>query len=232
MFDAFKTIAIVPARDGSKGFPGKNFKKFDRKPLFLHAIDQALRTCDCCIFSSDNEDALSKAGSMQNVYLHERDAKLAGDDSPIDETLLDIAERFNLEKKSLVILQPTSPLRLDSSINTAIEKFNNRKFDLVMGITQTNSSILKFGFVSDDKFKPISDPKYCFSNRQALPPIFRPNGSFFVFCSSWLILNGSLATNNIGSIRMSETESLDIDTHEDFIEAEQIFRRRSKQGMS
>jgi CMP-N-acetylneuraminic acid synthetase len=229
MFDAFDTIAIVPARDGSKGFPGKNFKKFDKKPLFMHAIDQALRTCDCCIFSSDNDGALAKAGSMQNVYLHERSAKLAGDDSPIDETLLDIIERFNLDKKSLVILQPTSPLRLDSSINTAIEKFNKQKFDLVMGVTETNSGILKYGFVSDDKFKPISNPKYCFSNRQTLPTIFRPNGSFFVFASSWLILNGSLATDNIGCIQMSENESLDIDTQEDFMEAEQIFRRRSTQ---
>ena len=42
MFDAFKNIAIVPARDGSKGYPGKNFKTFYKKPLFLHAIDQAL----------------------------------------------------------------------------------------------------------------------------------------------------------------------------------------------
>ena len=61
MLNDFNTIAVVPARDGSKGFPSKNFRQFNKKPLFLHAIYQALRTCDCCIFSSDNSDALTKA---------------------------------------------------------------------------------------------------------------------------------------------------------------------------
>jgi CMP-N-acetylneuraminic acid synthetase len=226
MFDAFDTIAIVPARDGSKGFPGKNFKKFNKKPLFLHAIEQALRTCDCCIFSSDNANALAKAESIKNVYSHKRDAKLAGDNSSIIDTLLNIIEHFNLKNKYLVILQPTSPLRLDSTINTAINTFHERNFDLVMGVTESDSSILKYGFVSNGEFKPINDPKYCFSNRQELPSIFRPNGSCFVFSSSWLILNGSLATENIGCIQMSEDESVDIDTQEDFIKAEQIFCRR------
>ena len=96
MFDAFKTIAIVPARDGSKGYPGKNFKNFNEKPLFLHAIDQALRTCDCCIFSSDNLDALQKAKNMKNVYLHKRSVRLSEDDTPIDETLLDIIDNYKL----------------------------------------------------------------------------------------------------------------------------------------
>jgi CMP-N,N'-diacetyllegionaminic acid synthase len=226
MFDAFDTIAIVPARDGSKGFPGKNFKKFNKKPLFLHAIEQALRTCDCCIFSSDNANALAKAESIKNVYSHKRDAKLAGDNSSIIDTLLNIIEHFNLKNKYLVILQPTSPLRLDSTINKAINTFHERNFDLVMGVTESDSSILKYGFVSNGEFKPINDPKYCFSNRQELPSIFRPNGSCFVFSSSWLILNGSLATENIGCIQMSEDESVDIDTQEDFIKAEQIFCRR------
>lgn len=226
MFDAFDTIAIVPARDGSKGFPGKNFKKFNKKPLFLHAIEQALRTCDCCIFSSDNANALAKAESIKNVYSHKRDAKLAGDNSSIIDTLLNIIEHFNLKNKYLVILQPTSPLRLDSTINKAINTFHERNFDLVMGVTESDSSILKYGFVSNGEFKPINDPKYCFSNRQELPSIFRPNGSCFVFSSSWLILNGSLATESIGCIQMSEDESVDIDTQEDFIKAEQIFCRR------
>ena len=227
MFDAFKNIAIVPARNGSKGYPGKNFKTFYEKPLFLHAIDQALRTCDCCIFSSDNLDALRKAENMQNVYLHKRAARLSGDDAPIDKTLINIIDNFNLVDKSLILLQPTSPLRLDSSITKAIKKFNNNKFDLVMGVTEANSSILKYGFASNDEFKPLSDPKYCFSNRQVLPTVFRPNGSIFVFNSNWLSLNSSLATDNIGCVKMEENESVDIDTQDDFRTAELLFSNQA-----
>jgi len=224
MFDAFETIAIVPARSGSKGLPGKNFKNFNDRPLFLHAIDQALRICDCCIFSSDNLDALVKAGDRSNVYIHKRTGSLVEDNSPIDATLRDIIECFNIENKTLILLQPTSPLRLDSSINEAINKFNGGNFDLVMGVTETNNSILKYGFVSNDSFTAVSDPKYCFANRQSLPKIFKPNGSIFVFDSSWLISHGSLATDNIGCIKMSVKESVDIDSHEDFIQAEKISR--------
>ena len=215
MFDAFKTIAIVPARDGSKGYPGKNFKNFNEKPLFLHAIDQALRTCDCCIFSSDNEDALQKA-KFTGCIAHKRIASLARDDAPMDITLLNIIDIITL-RQNINILQPTSPLRLDTSIKKAIDTFEEKSFDLVMGVSSANSSILKSGFVSGNKFKPVGLAEHCFSNRQALPKIYKPNGSIFVCNSSWLSLNGSLATPKIGCIKMSENESYDIDTYEDFL---------------
>ena len=82
----------------------------------MHAIDQALRTCDCCIFSSDNEDALFQASKIDRVFYARRIASLARDDSPMDITLLNIIEHYNLKAKILILLQPTSPLRLDASI--------------------------------------------------------------------------------------------------------------------
>lgn len=226
MLNSFKTIAVVPARSGSRGLPGKNFKNFDGRPLYLRAIDQALKSCDCCIFSSDNLEALAEVGNTKNVYTHERARNFAEDDTPIDATLKNIIECFNIKNKTLILLQPTSPLRSDSSIHEALNKFDRKKVDLVMGVTKTDSSILKYGFVSNDEFKAVNDPKYCFTNRQSLPAIFRPNGSIFIFNSSWLISNGSLATHNIGCIKMSEHESFDIDSYEDFMKAETLFRDR------
>ena len=226
MFNRFKTIAVVPARSGSRTLPGKNFKHFDGRPLYLRAIDQALKNCDCCIFSSDNLEALAEVKGTKNLYTHERARNFAKDDTPIDATLKNIIECFNIKNKTLILLQPTSPLRSDSSIHEAINKFDRKKLDLVMGVTKTDSSVLKYGFVSNDDFKPVNSPKYCFANRQSLPAVFRPNGSIFIFNSSWLISNGSLATQNIGCIKMPKNEALDIDTYEDFVKAEKLFRDR------
>ena len=195
----------------------------------MHAIDQALRTCDCCIFSSDNEDALFQASKIDRVFAHRRIASLARDDSPMDVTLLNIIEHYNLKAKILILLQPTSPLRLDASIKKALDTFEENSFDLVMGVSSANSNILKSGFVSGNKFKPVGLVEHCFANRQSLPEIYKPNGSVFVCNSSWLSQNQSLATPKLVALKCLRMRAVDIDTCEDFLTAEALFLHNTEQ---
>ena len=118
---------------------------------------------------------------------------------------------------------------MDTSIKKALDTFEENSFDLVMGVSSANSNILKSGFVSGNKFKPVGLAEHCFANRQSLPKIYKPNGSIFVCNSSWLSRNQSLATPKIGCIKMSENESYDIDTYEDFLTAEALFLHNTEQ---
>ena len=216
-----KIISIVPARAGSKGFPGKNFRCFAGQPLFMHAINQALRVSDFCIFTTDNQKVLESLKPIEGLFLHKRQPKYATDDSPMHETLTDVCNAFKMKRNTIVLLQPTAPIRSDRSIQKAIKLHNEGSYELVMGISEANSDVLKTGLVSGGNFIPINEPSFCFANRQALPKVYKPNGSVFVFNSDWFKSRGELTSKNIGYVL--QPNNIDIDSATDFWAAEEIF---------
>jgi N-acylneuraminate cytidylyltransferase len=118
------------------------------------------------------------------------------------------------------LLQATSPLRRDGDIRNAIALYETGRFKLVMSVTKTDPGILKYGTVEDGCFTPISEPEYCFSNRQSLPSVSRPNGAIYVFSPEVFMRNASLKTSSIGAIEMPEACSIDIDSLADLEVAE------------
>lgn len=223
MNDDSKIISIVPARVGSKGLKEKNFLDFAGKPLFKHAIEQGLRTTGSCIFSSDSLSALRSTNQL-SIEKHMRKPELCSDSATMSEVLLDIVQSFGLRDETVILLQPTSPLRTDEDIHKAIKLYQKNHFDLVLSATETDNTFLKCGRNDNDRFIPVSDVEYCFSNRQALPKIYKPNGMLFVFKASWLLTNGGLRTNNIGMIPAEREYSIDVDNIADFHEAERLYQ--------
>ena len=218
-----KHIAIVPARQGSKGLKNKNFLDFCGRPLYRHAVDQALRVSDLCILSTDNGAILKKTNREEKVIIHARPPQLASDTSTIDHSVIDIIKKFNLKDRTIILLQPTSPLRTDADIEAALTLYKASNFDLVMSVCGTDPKILKSGFTRGKTFIPISKSKYCFMNRQSLPSTFKPNGAIFIFDSSWFLKNNGFESDKIGHILMDEELSMDIDDEKDFKIAERLF---------
>ena len=85
-----------------------------------------------------------------------------------------------------------------------------------MSISETDNSLLKSGFFEEQKFKPVNEADYCFSNRQDLPKMYKPNGAAFIFQANWLLKNKSFSTEKIGSIVIDPSVSIDIDNKQDF----------------
>ena len=218
-----KHIAIVPARQGSKGLKNKNFLNFCGRPLYQHAVEQALRVADECILSTDNSAILKKPNPNEKFMIHSRPPQLAADKSPIDQSLIDVIKKFNLKNQTIILLQPTSPLRTDAEIEAALALYKTGNFDLVISVCSTEPKILKSGFIHGKTFIPVSKSKYFFMNRQSLPSIFKPNGAIFIFDSTWFLKNKGFETEKIGHILMDEELSLDIDDEKDFKIAERLF---------
>lgn len=216
--------AFVPIRAGSKGLVDKNIKHFAGIPLYEHAVRQGLRCCGSCVISTDIETVLATPVT-DGRCVYRRPVGLASDASSMDDVLKDGIESLSLSGQSIVLLQATSPLRNDTNISEAITLYETGAFDLIMSVTQEDQSILKMGMIEDDRFVPVSEPKYCFSNRQNLPNVYRPTGAIYVFSADWFLANGGLATDHIGSIIMSADESYDIDTADDFTSAEAMYQR-------
>ncbi|SEH23363.1 acylneuraminate cytidylyltransferase family protein [Rhizobium sp. NFR12] len=209
-------IAIVPARGGSKGLPGKNIMNLAGKPLYRHSVDAALAAGISRVFVSTDIDEIIDDSLPEQVSVLRRPASLAGDDVPMRDVILDILKRQQVASSIVVLLQPTSPLRQAEHISAAIEKFESSEWTLVMGVCEGPSSVLKWGTVEGDKFIPISDARFCFANRQSLPTVVRPNGAIYVFHSNQFLSDGDFNSDAIGLVLMTQAQSLDIDTLEDF----------------
>ena len=213
-------IVVVPARAGSKGAPGKNIRPLGGIPLWRRAVGQGLEAgASRVIVTTDIREILDDTAPI-GVTFHARPAELARDDTPMAPVLADCLSDSGLAGATVVLLQPTSPLRSASDIAAAVTLFGGGGFDLVMTVTETDRSVLKYGRLDGSRFLPLSDPAHCFSNRQALPPVVRPNGAVYVFGRDWFLENGGFVSDRIGCVTMPEERSFDIDTEADFLDAE------------
>lgn len=208
-------VAVIPVRSGSKGLPGKNTRLLAGKPLYRHAVDSAIRSgASRIVISTDISEILS-AELPDCVSVLRRPADLAGDTVSIAPVLLHAIDEARIDGV-LVLLQATSPLRTSADIEAALRLFASGEHELVMSVTQADSGVLKWGLLEKDRFRPIADPSYCFSNRQSLPTVVRPNGAVYVMNAGWFQARGSFVTSRIGVIEMSPERSQDIDTLSDF----------------
>lgn len=219
-------MAILPLRAGSKGLPNKNLLPIAGKPLFRHTLEQALRTVGRCAITTDIPDLL-RADAPEGCTVIQRPVELAGDRTPMDPVLshlFDQLEQTGPLPATAVLLQATSPLRLDKDISAAIDLHATGRFELVLSVTDADSGILKYGFLNKGRFSAVAEPEYCFQNRQALPKVVRPNGAVYVFSPASFRRNGGLATRSIGAVPMPQARSIDIDSEDDLKAAEAILR--------
>ena len=215
-----KLMAIVPVRSGSKGLVGKNLKPLAGVPLWERAVAHGLEVGAEVLVTTDSREILGQF-EREGVTLLERPSELASDDTPMDPVILHALAQIEGPAR-IVLLQPTSPLRSRGDIEDCIALHKTGRFDLVKTVTATDAGILKYGTMHDNQFIPVSDPAYCFTNRQHLPKVMKPNGAVYVFDRDWFLKNGGFVTDSIGGVVMPAERSFDIDTEADFRRAEAL----------
>lgn len=212
-------LALIPIRKGSKGLPGKNIRALAGKPLYLHTVEQALRVAGRCVISTDIPEVLAE-GHPEGCVVLERPGALAGDSTPIDAVIAHALDSLAEDPGWVILLQATSPLRHDDDIRTGVDLFRTGEFELVMSVTAAEASVLKWGRLEGGRYLPLARPEYCFTNRQDLPPVYRPNGAVYVFSTAAFRRNGGLASAKLGAFEMPADRSADIDTLPDFLGVE------------
>jgi CMP-N-acetylneuraminic acid synthetase len=218
--------AVIPLRAGSKGLPSKNIRPLAGKPLYRHAMDQALAAgASRVVITTDIPDVLWAELPTQ-VTLVERPAELAGDNVPMAPVLQHAIETADVHG-TVVLLQATSPLRRAADIGEALRVFAGGYFELVMSVTEADRGVLKWGTLRGNRFQPLSDPAHCFANRQSLPAVVRPNGALYVLDAEWFVTRGSFISERIGVLQMPAERSQDIDSLEDFERCEALLQQNS-----
>ena len=223
-------IAIIPARGGSKGLPGKNVRPLNGKPLIAYAVEEALKAkhIDRVIISTDDEEIARVAVEYGAELPFMRPAELASDTAmAIDNYIYTIGRLEEEDGKPIdafVVLQPTSPLRIAEDIDGAIELFEQKDADSVISYCQEAHPVTWHKYLDEDgHFVDIFEANI--KNRQENRESYYPNGAVYVFRTS-MIRERKYYTDNSYAYVMPRIRSVDIDFIEDFEYAEFLLMRR------
>jgi len=213
-------IAIVPARGGSKGLPGKNIKDLCGKPMIAYTIEEALKSkyIDEVILSTDCTEIEKIAIKYGAKSLFLRPSYLASDTAQAIDNYIYTIDKLNNDYKynikDFIVLQPTSPLRKVNDIDNAIELFREKNADSVISYTEEHHPIVWHKYITrDGKFENIFEENI--SNRQEIKKSYFPNGAMFVFNYD-LIKTGKYYSEKSYAYVMPRSRSADVDTIEDF----------------
>ena len=229
-----KVLAIIPARGGSKGIPGKNIKIIAGKPLLVWSIESALQSklIQRVIVSTD-DDAIAKTAKKYEAEVPFMRPKKYAQDSTTDlpvylHTLNWLEENENYIPDIIVWLRPTSPLRTPEDIDAAIEIMRNENPEWVRSVCKVEHHPYWMYRIVDNRLMPategieISD----YLQRQFLPDIYRLNGAVDVVEIETIIDKKMLYSGEMAPYIMPYERSVDIDTELDFKLAEQLLLKK------
>jgi len=218
MIEGMSVLAVIPARGGSKGVPGKNIRPAGGMPLIGWTIEAARGSMhlDRIILSSDDPAIISVARDMGCDVPFVREAGLAKDDTPGIDVVLDALQRCP-GYEWVVLLQPTSPLRTAQDIDSAIERCLNAGAPSCVSVCAAQESPYWMFTLDDGAHLSPLLPGETIARRQDLPPVYLLNGAIYVARTEWLLEQCSFLTRETVAYEMPLGRSLDIDTEEDFM---------------
>ena len=224
-------IAIIPARGGSKGLPGKNIRELAGKPLIAYTIEAALASTAVSrvIVSTDDKEIAEIAKRYGAEVPFMRPVELATDTANAIDTYNYTIDRLEKESgKSIsefMVLLPTVPLRLAADIDGAHRIFKNKNAESVVSYTRENHPVSWHKYIDDNgKFEPLFEDNQLL-NRQKHRETYYPNGAIYIF-SRELIRSGKYYSSASYAYIMPGERSVDIDTMEDFELAEFYINRQ------
>ena len=222
-----KTLYVIPARGGSKGIPHKNIKPLAGKPLIGYSIDVARQLAadnDICLTTDDPEIAATAESMGLNVPFL-RPASLATDTCGTYEVLihaLDFYRDRGIDYDTLVLLQPTSPMRTADDVRAAMALYSP-DIDMVVTVKEAASNPYYNCYETDnDGFLHISKGDGGYTRRQDAPKVWEYNGAVYVInVESLRRMPLSAFTRRRMSVMPAE-RSVDLDTPVDWLIAEKL----------
>ena len=231
--------AIIPARGGSKGIPGKNIRPVAGKPLIAWTVETALAATllDRVIVSTDSLEIADVARRYGAEMPFIRPADLAQDDTPGIEPVLHAAHWLNendgYRPDLIMLLQPTSPLRIPEDIDRAVELALEKGADAVVSVDARRGAPLldeaERWCRSHDGFHQA---RSALDRRQDLPEVYVLNGAIYLARYEVLMEQKTFYTDNTFSLVMPVERSLDIDTPWDLYLADLILKDRRPNEVS
>ena len=234
MINIKKNTAFIFARGNSKGLVKKNIKLFNGKPLISYAIEIALESklYDHVIVSTDSEEIaeISEAFGAEIPFM--RPEELALDDSPEllswKHAINSFEQEFGYKLKSFSSIPCTSPLRKKADLININNMYIENKFDLVLGIVETNHSP-QFNMVykgKDNLMKIMMPSRTSVTRRQDSKKCYNITTIGYTGSPEYIMNADNIFDGQIGCCLIPKKRSIDIDDQNDFDIAEFLYNKR------
>jgi CMP-N,N'-diacetyllegionaminic acid synthase len=219
-------IAIIPARSGSKGVPGKNIKLLGGIPLFAFSIIAAkmMPSVSRVIVSTDSEEYAQIAIEYGAEVPFLRPNEISGDKSTDFDLFLHALNWFkeneNLIPEYILHLRPTTPLRNPQIMEDAVKLFfenKNLASSLRSGHSAPESPYKWFLKDENNYFKGLRDdltPEKVNLPRQSFPSVYIPDGYIDILKSSVILDSGTLHGDKM--LVFESPFCVEVDTKDDF----------------
>lgn len=221
-------IALIPARGGSKGLPGKNIKNLCGKPLIAHTIEAALKAegIERVIVTTDSEEIAAVAREYGAEVPFLRPAALAGDTSSAVDVYLHAVDFLEKESgrsiEKFTVLLPTAPLRNSVNIEQALRQFYEKNAETLISMREAETPISWYYEMNiEGRVKNLGlDAENAVKNRQVNKKYYIPNGAIYILDKELLKEKRTYYSENTVAYLMSAEQSVDIDCELDFKMAE------------
>ena len=216
-----RNLCIIPIRSGSKTIKNKNIKKLHGKPLSFFNIKTASNSniFNKIIIATDSYKYINLLKKFTNFFKVEyflRSKKSASDKAQTEIVLEEVIKKFK-EYDYIFLIQVTTPYLRTIHLKEAFKKFKKNNYDSLF------SSFVSKKFFWE-KIKKTHRPfNYNYKKRpmhQNIKDIYIENGAFYIFKKISFLKNKNRLSGKIGTYVMSEKDSIEIDSYEDFKKAE------------
>lgn len=227
-----RVVALICARGGSKGLPGKNVRLLAGRPLITWAIDhaQAVKRVERVIVSTDSEGIAEVARQAGAEVPFLRPAELARDDSPEwlvwRHALNFIKEDEGAYPDALMVVPATSPLRAVADLDRCLDEYKKGGADMVITVTDAHRNPY-FNMVrahDDGTVGLVLPPTSAIVRRQDVPVIYDMTTVAYVVKPDFVMTRNGAFEGRVHSVHVPLERALDIDTALDFRIAECLMR--------
>lgn len=227
--EAQTVLALIPARGGSKGLPGKNILPLHGKPLIAWSVEAALACpeLDRTIVSSDDAQIIEVARTLGCEVPFVRPAHLATDQASSMDVILHALDSLPEHYAWVVVLQPTSPLRLAEDITACLQICLTHHAPACVSVVPGKSPYWSYFLRKDHGMDPILGKDKTQTGRQQLPPAYTLNGAVYVARTDWLREHRTFVTRATRAFVMPTQRSVDVDTAVEFKLAELLLAERT-----
>lgn len=235
MAELDRILALVPARGGSKRLPRKNVLPLGGRPLIQWSIQAALDSGVCCDVLVSTDDAeiaeVATRGGAQVPWL--RPAALSTDTAgtaPVIAHALDWYERTHGVVDAVLLLQPTSPFRTAGSIRAICQTYRAQGDDALCPVVSVSPAPVHPAwtfYLQEGVMTPCQGWDPLSRRSQDLPPAYTLNGALYLIPAADVRRGAPLIRPGVLPFVMDASESLDIDTPQDWDDAERLLSQRS-----
>jgi pseudaminic acid cytidylyltransferase len=211
-----KSVAIIPARGGSKRIPNKNIRNFLGKPIIAYSIDAALksRLFDEVMVSTDAKDIKSIAIKYGAKIPFLRSKETADDFATLKDVLLEVLNMYKSKGMYFDIcccILPTAPLIQQKYLRKGFDLLMDKKFDSIRPVVRFSYPIHRAWYLDNEGRLSFIYKKYLKTRSQDLKPAYHDAGQFY-----WFYVKKELNYDNCGGFEIKEYETQDIDDEDDW----------------